>query len=293
MTKQSQDIGNTCLVAPPIVATERILDLEGAFMKAAEAERAEVDIPFPIIDLDEADVFAAERLTDVDPLLVPADAAVIADASDFIVARILERRAGARDRAEARACSARPAWHRRALHAGGASLNSSRQVSKRAAARAGSGAGGRVHSRLSVRCMRSCRPFCCGEAGSMKSGRMPRRIHQTESAREAAERLGGKRDAIVGANADGQAILVKGADEDGPTLGDLRAGERATAEQEATVAVGDRERITERAVAEAELAFEVGGPDGIRAHPSALAVVRHGPGGRTRRGGTTRPARLR
>jgi hypothetical protein len=30
--------------------------------------------------------------------------------------------------------------------------------------------------------MRSCRPFCCGDAGSIRSGRMPRRSHHTLSA---------------------------------------------------------------------------------------------------------------
>jgi hypothetical protein len=34
------------------VATERILDLESAFVETAEAKRAEVDIPFSIVDLD-------------------------------------------------------------------------------------------------------------------------------------------------------------------------------------------------------------------------------------------------
>ena len=63
--------------------------------------------------------------------------------------------------------------------------------------------------------------------------------------REATEGLGGKRDAIVGANADGQALLLKGAQEDGPTLLDWCARKRATAEQEATIAVSDRQWITE------------------------------------------------
>ena len=74
------------------MATERILDLKGAFMESAEAKRAEVDIPLRVIDLDEADVFAPERLTDVDPLLVPADPTVITDPPDFVVAGVLERR---------------------------------------------------------------------------------------------------------------------------------------------------------------------------------------------------------
>ena len=51
-------------------------------MEAAEAERTEVDVPFGVIDLDQADVFAAQGLTDIDPLFVPADPAVIADAAD-------------------------------------------------------------------------------------------------------------------------------------------------------------------------------------------------------------------
>ena len=60
-------------------------------MKAAEPERAEVDIPFAIVDLDEPKVFAAEGLADIDPLFVPADAAIIADPPDFIMAGILKR----------------------------------------------------------------------------------------------------------------------------------------------------------------------------------------------------------
>jgi hypothetical protein len=38
-----------------------------------------------------------------------------------------------------------------------------------------------VASALRVRCIRSCRPFCCGDAGAINSGRMPRRIHQTDN----------------------------------------------------------------------------------------------------------------
>jgi hypothetical protein len=32
-----------------------------------------------------------------------------------------------------------------------------------------------------VRCMRSCRPFCCGWPGLMRSMAMPRRSHHTDS----------------------------------------------------------------------------------------------------------------
>ena len=126
----------------------------------------------------------------------------------------------------------------------------------------------------------------------MRSGRMPRRTHQTESAERRPRACVANGTPLSERMRDGQAVLVKGADEDGPTLGDLRAGEGVAAEEEATVAVGDRERIAERAVAQAKLAFEVGGPDGVRARPSALAVARHGPGRRTRRGGDDKPGAL-
>ena len=38
-------------------------------------------------------------------------------------------------------------------------------------------AAGRVASAFKSLCMRSCRPFCCGRAGSMSSGRIASRSH--------------------------------------------------------------------------------------------------------------------
>ena len=70
---------------------ERILDEQRAFVESAQAERAEVDVPLAVVDLDEPDELFAQRLTDVDPLLVPADPAVAADAADLVMARILQR----------------------------------------------------------------------------------------------------------------------------------------------------------------------------------------------------------
>ena len=52
-------------------------------MESAQAKRAEVDVPLAVVDLDEPDIFLAQRLTDVDPLLVPADPAVATDAADL------------------------------------------------------------------------------------------------------------------------------------------------------------------------------------------------------------------
>jgi hypothetical protein len=42
------------------VPAQRILDEEGALVESAQAERAEVDIPFAVVDLDEPDI---RRLT--------------------------------------------------------------------------------------------------------------------------------------------------------------------------------------------------------------------------------------
>jgi len=55
-------------------------------MESAQAERAEVDVPLAVIDLNQADGFLAQGLADIDPLLVPADAAVVTDPADLVVA---------------------------------------------------------------------------------------------------------------------------------------------------------------------------------------------------------------
>jgi hypothetical protein len=60
-----------------------ILDGEGALVESAQAERAEVDIPFAVVDLNQADGFLAQGLADVDSLLVPADAAAATDTADL------------------------------------------------------------------------------------------------------------------------------------------------------------------------------------------------------------------
>ena len=90
----------------PAFAAERIFDPAVPFVKAPQAERAEVHVPQPIVDLVKADVLAAEDVTDVDPGVVPANAAVVADASHFVVGGILDRRhllgKHARRRGEAR-----------------------------------------------------------------------------------------------------------------------------------------------------------------------------------------------
>jgi hypothetical protein len=54
--------------------------------------------------------------------------------------------------------------------------------------------GGLAVSAFSVRCIRSCLPFCCGRPGWIRSGRMPSLIHQMakwESPADAQEAKGG------------------------------------------------------------------------------------------------------
>ena len=64
MTVKSEDIGDRLLVGPAVVPAERVLDEEGALMESAQAERAEVDVPFAVVDLDEADIFLAQGLVE-------------------------------------------------------------------------------------------------------------------------------------------------------------------------------------------------------------------------------------
>jgi hypothetical protein len=85
------------------VAAEHVLDQRGTLVEAAEAERAEVDVPLGVIDLDEANVLPAQGLADIHPVAPPADAAVITHAAHLVVAGVLEGREVARyGRGEAR-----------------------------------------------------------------------------------------------------------------------------------------------------------------------------------------------
>ena len=81
-----------------MLTAEGIFDAARVLVEAAEAEGAEVHVPLPVIDLDQPDVFAPERLAHIDPVTVPADAPVVTDAPEFIMLGILERGEPARKR---------------------------------------------------------------------------------------------------------------------------------------------------------------------------------------------------
>ena len=128
-------------------------------MKASEPQRAEVYIPEAVVNGLEADVLAVEDVADVDPVAVPADAAVAVDAADLEVGRILDRAA---DRGIRGSCDSSAGVFCPSASCGRSSLNSVRNALKRRCWAPRLPCGGRVVSALSVRCIRSCRPFCSG-----------------------------------------------------------------------------------------------------------------------------------
>ena len=68
-----------------------VFDPQSVLVKAPERDGAEGDLPQRVVDLFERDVLLAEHVADVDPVIVPPDAAVATDASHLVVRRRLER----------------------------------------------------------------------------------------------------------------------------------------------------------------------------------------------------------
>ena len=58
-------------------------------MESAEQHRAEVERPDTVVDFLESHVLVEQAVADVDPAILPADAAVLADLSDFEVSGVL------------------------------------------------------------------------------------------------------------------------------------------------------------------------------------------------------------
>ena len=124
--------------------------------------------------------------------------------------------------------------------------------------------GGRVASVFKVRCRRSCRPFCSGCPGAIRSRPMPRRSHQTASLLNPWQRVrGGEGHAVVRANGLGEPLLLKCALEDGEGVAFLGCREGLARKQIAAGEVGDRQRIAVPPVAEQEFALVVGAPESI------------------------------
>lgn len=67
-----------------------ILDLLASLVHASQLERPKVYVPESIAHFFEADVLARQRVCDTDPVLLPPDAAVAADQSDFEMTGVFE-----------------------------------------------------------------------------------------------------------------------------------------------------------------------------------------------------------
>ena len=109
--------------------------------------------------------------------------------------------------------------------------------------------------------MRSWRPFCCGWPGLMRSMAMPSLSHQTESFERLNRALGlAKGTPLSERMASGRPRSRNSRSK--AVQGGVFAGriERFAQQQEARGMVGDGQRVAVPAVAELELALEVGAP---------------------------------
>ena len=68
-----------------------IFDLQPALVHPAQLERSKVAVPQPVVNFFEPDVLAREGVRHADPVVVPANAAVAADESDFKVPGVFDR----------------------------------------------------------------------------------------------------------------------------------------------------------------------------------------------------------
>src|ERR1700746_1053204 len=103
---------------------------------------------------------------------------------------------------------------------------------------------GLVVSSFRVRCMRSCRPFCCGWPGLMRSMAMPSLSHQTESLERLKREFGLAKGTPLSVRiALGRAELLENRLKYGEGVSFLGGVKRLAGEQVAAGEVGDRQRI--------------------------------------------------
>src|SRR5919106_1601206 len=148
---------------------------------------------------------------------------------------------------------------------GRSALNSCTKSSKRACCCRLFMPGGRVASRLRVRCMRSWRPFCWGLAGLDAFDGDAQSQPPDGKLRQIEERVwAGEGHAVVGADGQRQAALCKEPLKGGD--GEVVAGRLKgfAKEQESRGMVGDGQRIAVASVAKLELPLEVGAPQVVR-----------------------------
>ena len=76
---------------PASRVTKLVYDAAGRLMEASEPNRPELNLPQSVIHRLEAHVFLRQQVAHVDPVMVPANAAVATDPAHFEMPRILER----------------------------------------------------------------------------------------------------------------------------------------------------------------------------------------------------------
>jgi hypothetical protein len=124
--------------------------------------------------------------------------------------------------------------------------------------------GGRVGSFFSVRCMRSCRLFCWGWPGLMRSTATPEPQPPDGKLGEVEQAVGaGEGNAVIGADGVGQAALAKQLFEGGDGGVFLRRLHGFAEQQEARGVTGDGEGIAIAPIAALELALEIDAPERV------------------------------
>src|ERR1700759_5454372 len=76
-------------------------------MEPTEQQAAEGNGPETVVDLVEGDILAVQHVTDIHPVIVPANAAVTTHATNFALRGILERGQSSRIRARGRGVARR------------------------------------------------------------------------------------------------------------------------------------------------------------------------------------------
>src|SRR6266581_2647748 len=191
-----------------------VLNPHMALAQTAEAQRPKVDVPDPVVDLLEADVFADADRGDVDPAAVPPHAPVGADVPDFEAVRVLEGRQPIRHRPRRRAVTRR----RRLLvdRLMGPLVIELRAEDVEAALLRRETARGRPGRLRFQRAMHPFMPAVLIRAPGLDELRQdPEADPPRRELRQARQRGGGERHAVVAANPPRQPILMEQPREDG------------------------------------------------------------------------------
>ncbi len=242
--------------------TKGILDLHVAFTWAPELERAKVDGPDPLIDFLQAHVCVRRDRGDIDPVVIPPNAPVGADVADLEAIGILQGR---------ERLGHRP-WGGRIDRGGRLEIERFMRAFvvklgpepiEPALLRAqapGRGARGFGFERA----MHAFMPaILLGLARLDELGQNAQAHPPGGELPEARQGVSGERHAIIGADARGEPELAEQPGEDRFRVVDGGGGQGLTAEQIATEAVGDGQRIAIPGVTRLKVAFEVCAPDVI------------------------------